>query len=309
MARVDIVVGLITEDNDFQRRQAEDARRTAEREKLSIEVLFAANNAIEQIQQMYRFVHAAEDQRPAAILVESVGGDGLERIARKAVQQGIGWVLINRKAPYIAALQQEQPDHLILSLGTDQIAIGRLQGQQYRALLPGGGRVLYVQGPAETSAAIDRRAGMEQALAGSGIEVSVIEAQWTAESAERAVKSWWRLATARSLRIDLIGAQNDAMAVGVTQAVRAHTDEALRSAWLALPYAGVDGLPEGGKRLVDTGVLAATIITPSNTGPAIELVAKALRKREMPPPLVLLAPVAYPPPEQLALRRPTSAAR
>ena len=50
MARVDIVVGLITEDNDFQRRQAEDARRTAEREKLSIEVLFASNNAIEQIQ-------------------------------------------------------------------------------------------------------------------------------------------------------------------------------------------------------------------------------------------------------------------
>jgi ABC-type sugar transport system substrate-binding protein len=309
MARVDIVVGLITEDNDFQRRQAEDARKTAEREKLSIEVLFAGNNAIEQIQQMYRFVHAAEDQRPAAILVESVGGDGLERIARKAVQQGIGWVLINRKAPYIAALQQEHPERLILSLGTDQLAIGRLQGQQYRALLPNGGRVLYVQGPAETSAAIDRRAGMEQILSGSGIEVSVIEAQWTAESAERAVKSWWRLATARSLRIDLVGAQNDAMAVGVTQAVRAHPDEALRAAWMALPYAGVDGLPEGGKRLVDTGVLAATIIAPSNTGPAIELVAKVLRKREMPPPIVLLAPVAYPLPEKLALRRPAPTAR
>ena len=61
--------------------------------------LFADNNAVQQIHQLFRHVHAPEGERPAAIVVETVTGEGLERVARNAVAAGIGWVLLNRQVP------------------------------------------------------------------------------------------------------------------------------------------------------------------------------------------------------------------
>ena len=50
-----------------------------------------------------------------------------------------------------------------------------------------------------------------------------------------------------------------------------------------VPFLGCDGLPEGGQRMVAEGVLAATVVTPSNTGPALEVVARWLQTRQTPP--------------------------
>ena len=62
-----------------------------------------------------------------------------------------------------------------------------------------------------------------------------------------------------------------------------------------MPFTGCDGLPEGGQRLVNVKQLAATIIAPSNAGPAIDLVARWLKTKEQPPPQVVLNPTSYPP--------------
>jgi ABC-type sugar transport system substrate-binding protein len=71
----------------------------------------------------------------------------------------------------------------------------------------------------------------------------------------------------------------------------------------AVPLTGCDGLPQGGRRLVDQGRLAATVVTPPNTGPALELVAAALRSARMPPGEVLLKPSSYPPEKDLLPQR------
>jgi hypothetical protein len=52
--------------------------------------------------------------------------------------------------------------------------------------------------------------------------------------------------------------------------------------------------------MVREGALAATIVTPSNAGPAVDLVASALRG-EPPRPEVTLAPVSYPGEAELRL--------
>ena len=91
--------------------------------------------------------------------------------------------------------------------------------------------------------------------------------------------------------------QNDSMAVGARKALLEH-----RRDWTALSFLGCDGLPEGGQRLVAQGLLAATVVTPSNTGPALEIVARWLQTKETPPREVLLAPRSHPPEDQIRPR-------
>jgi ABC-type sugar transport system substrate-binding protein len=87
------------------------------------------------------------------------------------------------------------------------------------------------------------------------------------------------------------------MAIGARKALRDH-----RSEWGALPLLGCDGLPEGGQKQVADGLLAGTIVTPSNTGPALELVARWLQTKQAPPREVLLAPRSHPPEDRIRPR-------
>jgi ABC-type sugar transport system substrate-binding protein len=283
-----VVVGLLSKQQEFQLLQARDAEAAARRHDLEVEIVYADMNPLEQIHQLFHFIHAPAEERPAAIVVETVVGEGLERVARNAVQAGIGWVLLNRKVPYLTEMRERHPEALVAAVGTDQLEVGRIQGRQFRILLPTGGNVLYIEGPADTSVAQERLQGAEEATAGTGIELRVVSGHWTEASGEKAVRSWLRLKSSDTLPPDLVGSQNDAMAVGARRAI-----EGLVPERAGVPFTGCDGLPEGGQRMVREGTLAATIVTPPNTGPAIDLVASRLRGEPVPAE-VTLKPVSYP---------------
>jgi len=284
-----IVVSLLTKDQEFQRMQAADAERAAARAGFDIELVYANNNTALQQERLFHFVHSPERARPAAIVAQTVSGDGLPRVARDAVKAGIGWVLLSTDAPYVESLHAEYPDLPISIVTTDQPEIGRIQGRQFRSLLPAGGTLLYIQGRPDTSAAQQRLRGMEEVIAGSKINVIVLTGEWTEESGERAVQSWLRLSSSEGVAVSVIGAQNDAMAIGARKAIAAR-----RSQWLHLPFTGCDGLPEGGQRLVKEGQLAATVIMQSNSGPAIELIAAQLNTGQRAPSRIVLPPHGYP---------------
>jgi ABC-type sugar transport system substrate-binding protein len=283
------VVALLDEAQEFQRHQAADARAVAAQLDADVEIVFAENNAIFQIQQLYRMIRT----KPHAILVESVAGEGLERVARAAASAGVGWVLVNRKVPYIEALRREFPKLPIGTISTDQLEIGRIQGRQFRSLLPNGGRVLYVGGPPDTSAAQQRLQGAQEAVAGSKVELTVVEGQWTEASGATAVERWLRL----KRELDVVGCQNDMMAVGAGHALAAGSSAA-DAKWI--PRTGVDGLPDGGQKLVRMGQLAATVIVPSNTGPGLRALAQAFRGGAPVPAETLLLPVSFPDVRELA---------
>ena len=289
-----ILVSLLTSEQEFQQMQAADARAAAARLGLDVEVAFAENNAIQQIHQLYKHIHAPEAERPSAIVIEAVSRDGMERLARNALKAGITWVAQQWNTPYLERLRAEDLGAPVHSVSVDEEEIGRIQAQQFRALRPRGGTALFLQGPLESDTAVGRLQGLEQGLVGSGIVLkAVLNGDWTAESASRAVTSWLRLKTMENVEIDIVGSQNDSMAAGARQAI-----QQLRREWARLPFTGCDGLPGGGRQMVAQGQLAATVIKPTTTGPAIELVARRLKGESVPLDLILHAQ-SHPPLDRL----------
>ena len=289
-----LVASFFTRDQEFHVLQVADVRAAAGRCRFEVEVLDAGDNPVLQIQQLFRVIHAPVEERPLALIVQTRVPDGLERVARNAIEAGIGWVLLNRTAGYLETLRSEHPGLVIASVTADHEEIGRIQARQFRALLPRGGAVLYVQGPPETAAAQARLKGMAAEIAGAGIEVKVVAAEWTEASAESAVSAWLRLKTSKLFRADLVGCQNDALALGARKALRAHPPE-----WVPVPFTGCDGLPEGGQRLVRVGELAATIVLDSCAGPAVELLDGSLKSGQPPPATLVIPPRSFPPVEEL----------
>jgi len=291
-----VVVALLNEDQEFQQVQAHDARETGRRLGLEVEVHFAQGHAVVQIQQLFKHIHADAAARPAALVVEAAAGDGLERVARNAVKAGIGWILVNMAPAYLDALRQEHPELPIGMVGSDQKEVGRIQGRQVLRLAGKQARVLCVQGPADSTVTHERLAGLKEAL-GAAAELRALNGDWTEAGAERAVSSWLRLKTAEAFRPDAVASQNDSMAIGAKKALARYQPD-----WAKVPYLGCDGLPQGGQKLVAAGELAATIVTQSNTGPALELLRRWLQDKRALAREQLIAPQSFPPVEKLAPR-------
>jgi ABC-type sugar transport system substrate-binding protein len=292
-----LLVALMDERQEYHRMQAVAAGEAAKRAGLAVDVVFAENNAHLQIHQLFERIHAPDGERPTAIVLQSVTGEGLERVARNAVGAGIGWILLNRRVGYLAELRQLRPDLPIAAVTPNQVEIGRIQGRQARVLAPSGGLLLYVQGPPDVSSAHDRLQGAQEVLADDTFRWKVINGNWTEPSAAAAVGGWLRLKTSAAQKPALLVAQNDEMAVGARRAILAH-----EAAWRDVPVIGCDGLPESGQRLVGSGELAATVVMPATAGDAIDLVAQWLRNGTVPPAEVVLPPRSFPAEERL--RRP-----
>jgi ABC-type sugar transport system substrate-binding protein len=297
MAQPKVLVLLISEKQEFQRLQAEDARAAARRLGLELEIQHAEHDPATQLRQIHEVLRLPPGRRPAGIVVEPAAAVGLDAAARAAAQAGVAWAVLGDRAPAMERVREEFPGKLVLTVGTDNDGVGRIQASLFRALLPGGGGMLYVEGPSFSAAAMHRREATRQALQGSRIEVlKALSGDWTEVSAERAATVWLKL-WSKSTRPVLVGAQNDEMAMGVRKAMLA-----VQPGWKDLPFVGVDGLPGGGQRMVREGLLAATVITPPPTGRAVELVAAGLRGEQVPP-FTLMPPQPFPSIDEL-LRRP-----
>src|SRR6202521_1450832 len=195
MKKLRILVSLTTNDNDYQIEQAQSAEQVAKRLGVDAQIIFADNDAINQSTQILKAIQAPAEMRPDAIVFEPVGGTALPQVARAAAAAKIGWAVLNRDANYLAELRKSSSAP-VFGVSSNHLEIGRIQGLQFAALLPHGGAILYIQGPAENSAAKERALGMQETKP-SNIHVTVLRAQWTEESAQRAVRSWLKLSTSQ----------------------------------------------------------------------------------------------------------------
>jgi len=295
------VVSLTTDDNDYQQEQATSAVEAAARLGVDIELLYAENDAVLQSQQLLKVIQASPESRPNGIIFEPVGGTAMPQVAKAAAAAGIGWVVLNREVEYLADLRRsfKVPIFLITS---DHEEIGRIQGKQITALLPKGGSILLVQGPAESLAARQRATGMQETKP-ANVQVKAIKANWTEASAHKAVSSWLKLATSQHSALDAVVAQDDSMALGARKAFQEIHDSALRERWLKVPFLGIDGMPRTGQTDVHRGLLAATIIVPTNTGTGIEMLARAFNSGVNPSEKTLTAAQSFPSIEELARKR------
>ena len=275
MKQLRFVVSLTNDDNDYQIEQAASAESSARKLNANLQMLYAQNEGVVQSQQLLQIVHAGAENRPDAIIFEPAGGTALPQVARAAVGAGIGWVVLNRETDYLTELRSQYPAPSF-AITSDHEEIGRIQGRQIAALLPQGGSVLYIQGPAESLAAKQRTVGMYETKP-SNVDVKLMKAQWTEASAHKAVSAWLKLTTSRTASINAIAAQDDSMAMGARKAFHDLPEGEARTRWLSLPFIGCDGLPKTGQAWVRSGMLAATIFTPPNAGLALEMMAQALQ--------------------------------
>ncbi|HEY7516293.1 MAG TPA: hypothetical protein VIC87_17515, partial [Vicinamibacteria bacterium] len=92
-------------------------------------------------------------------------------------------------------------------------------------------------------------------------------------------------------------------AMGVKKALVSVAEAVQRPDAARIPVTGVDGNPDVGRRLVDEGALAATIVVPSTGAPAVEHLLKAIATRQIPPAELILHVKSYPDEATLASRR------
>lgn len=299
MKRLRVVVSLITQDNDFQVEQAIAAEEAARKLGVDVEVLYADNDSIQQSQQILNFVQCKAEARPSGIILEPVGATALPQVAHAAAMAGIPWVVLNRQLDYIRELRREFSVP-VFSVASDHREIGRIQAKQLAALLPDGGSVLHILGPSETDAGRLRTEGLNEGKP-AAIQIKTLKGTWTEASAHKAITGWLRLSTSQQAHVDVISAQNDAMAAGAKKAFQQFSYEGEgREHWLSLPFVGVDGVPKTGQAWVRSGMLTATVIAPPLAGTALEMLVHALNSGTNPPECTMVQPQSFPALEALA---------
>jgi ribose transport system substrate-binding protein len=278
MKKLRFLLSLTNDDNDYQIEQASAAELIARKLGVDLEILYAGNDGIRQSQQLLSSIQSTTAQRTDAIIFEPAGSTTHPQVARAAAAAGIGIVLLNRDAEYIAELRQlfHVPAFAITS---NHEEIGRIQGQQLSSLVPGGGIVLYIHGPGESLPAKQRYTGLLETKA-DNLTLRVLKAQWTEASAFKGVCSWLQLSTSHQVEIRAVCAQDDSMALGARKAFE--KCRASQEDWKRIPFLGCDGLPKTGLDWVRRNLLTSTIAIPANAGLAIEMMAKSIQTGVLP---------------------------
>jgi simple sugar transport system substrate-binding protein len=148
-------------------------------------------------------------------------------------------------------------------IGPDNRLIGKQAGQYVASILgEKGGRIVEILGRSGSPPVLDRSIGFQEAIARQGniTIVDTLVADWLRDKAEDELAAWLR----KNGRVEVIMAQNDAMADGARRA-------AGKLGIGGIQVVGIDGLPGpgGGIELVKSGALDATFTCPTGGKEAV----------------------------------------
>lgn len=298
MKKLRVIVSL-PNDNAYQHQQGIVAKSTGEQLGLDLHVIQANDDSITQSQQLLEIIQSRPEHRPSAFLVEPVTATGLRRVAEVAVAEGIAWVISNSDVDYVKQLRKS-PRVPVFIVTQGQYEIGRLQGKQLAALLPGGGSVLCMEGRSMSSVAVQRHEGMESVKL-RNVQLTMLRSKWSEESAYQSAGAWLRLASSRAEKFDLVAGQTHELALGARKAFQNLDIPELRKKCLKMPFIGI-GISSQVKPLVDGRVLAATVITSVTMDLALKLLVRAIESQVQPPERSVVEVSSYPEIEKLTAK-------
>ncbi len=290
MKRLRFLLSLTNDDNDYQIEQTMAARQAARKLDVDLDIVHANNDGIVQGQQLLAGIQSTTAPQPDAIIFEPAGSTAHPQVARAAAAAGIGVVVLNSEASYLGEFRRLYPVP-IFTITSNHEEVGRIQGQQLATLLPAGGIVLCIQGPAESSAAKQRYAGLLETKP-KDAQIRVMKAQWTEASAYKTVSSWLTLSTSRQVQIEAVCAQDDSMAMGARKAFEECPE--LREQLRKILFLGCDGLPKTGQEWVRRHLLTATIFIPPNADLAMEMMVNSIATGTVPPERTFTVPKSIP---------------
>jgi ABC-type sugar transport system substrate-binding protein len=253
--------------DEYQLLQEQVAIDQGRRAGIDVEVVFTP--AFDQLRTIRRRLNEVSKRPLDGIVTEPASGSTMEFLLRD-LQAKAGLVLLNAWGPAVeGAAASWGSEHPFGTVSTDHQSIGETQGRQISALAPEGANVLCVTGPPRSSAAQERLAGVRTTLRTDIHLLETPAGQWTEADGAAAFNSWYGVFKARNDAVPVIACQSDELAVGAMKAAQAVANPAHRGMFERARFLGVDGCPNYGRRLVDEGRLAATIVAPPNTDIAI----------------------------------------
>ena len=156
------------------------------------------------------------------------------------------------KIPVVGSNTRVNSDKLTSYVGSNDVIAGEMEAESVIKSIGGKGNVVILEGPIGQSAQIERRKGNQNVLA-KYKDVKVLEmktANWSRAEALSLMENWL---TAHSGKINGIIGQNDEMALGAIEAVKAKGIDPK-----TIPTAGIDGVKDA-VRAVKAGNMVSVL--------------------------------------------------
>lgn len=287
----------------YQGEVVAEVREAAAREGLEVIVFDADHNAAQQAQDVVRFSYQTAGARRCVFVIPQADalGDRLLQDdptyhrAQRMLQKDVGWIMLNHgQTDFVSALRQEFPRLPVALVAIDNLAFGRVQGRQVKALLPKGGTVVCVRGHPLDSASIDRTQGLRAEIGDQGYTLFELDGRWDEGIAETVLRNWLTSPLRRSTPLHLVIGQNDYMARVARRVLADLADTLARPELKTLPVLGGDGLPTVGRTWVDEDILTATVTVTLPGRAAVEQLAGFWRDGTPIPAVTQLDVSSYP---------------
>jgi ABC-type sugar transport system substrate-binding protein len=285
-------------DNQYQQVLLRETRAAATRRGIELlEPEFARGSSWTQVESLNRILRGT---RPDGALLMIAGAQWTRAPFERLVKAGVPVVLLNRVPAWLEDLRLDHPTSLVAAVAPRQEGVGDIQALQALRLAAPGSFVLLVTGEATSPASLARRDGFLRGV-GQRLVVHQIDGRWSAAGAEKALAEWFRIGAHRDRAVHLVVCHNDAMAAGVRSALAAQAAATGQPALARTPVTGCDGTDQEGKAMVARGELAATVVMPSTTPAALEVLGRYW-DTGAPTGTVLLDAASHPPVDALGRR-------
>src|SRR4029079_10868946 len=116
-------------------------------------------------------------EKVSACLIYPVVPDMLVNVCQILARGGASVAFLAQPPIEIARVRESNREVLVTAVVSDQRELGRLQGEQCKRLLPRGGTVVLIEGPAEARVAQERLAGFLEVV-GSDVRVQSLYGRW-----------------------------------------------------------------------------------------------------------------------------------
>ena len=295
---------VFNQGDEYHRRLAEEAEEAARQHGVPVQVFDAVDTAAKQAQDLVRFAIENPGKRLCALVVPfadalaegaAIQDDATYRLARRVLQKGVGWIMLNHgREDLVPALRDEFPSLPLALVAIDNVEFGRIQARQLRRLVPAGAKVLCVRGNPFDSGCRERTAGLKEGLQDAGISLEDVDGRWDAAITEAAVLRWISSPLRRQAPLHAVVAQDDVMGAAARRVLTRAAQELGRADLKGIPVLGGDGLPGMGRRWVDEGILTATVSVTLPGKTAVDLVWRHWHDSAPLPAVTRLAPTPYP---------------
>jgi len=179
---------------------------------VSLQIEDAKDDVSKQISQVQNFIANKVD----AIIVNPVDTSATAAITKLAAEAGVPLVYVNRQPADVDALGPKAA-----FVASNEAESGTLETKEICKILGGKGDVLVMEGELSNQAAVQRTKDVHDVIATDackGIKVIAEQtANWDRTQAQNLMTNW----LSKGLKYDAVIANNDEMAVGALQAMKA----------------------------------------------------------------------------------------